>query len=345
MTAQHRLLIAALLTLLFALLPWPPAAALAALLTLLQAGQLLLPSLQRLLQSWRQPLVLPLWLTVLITALALVVFLSNSGLAGAWGRELWRQLELRGSLLSDLSQVAIALLALMVTLRQFSVERVIFKELNLITQAQLVDNFIQGVSEMISDGDGFLEDWPLERMLAEGRLAALLATVDPATRARLLRFLSHSNLLTPLQRDQRVGRPMLDGQGMYLVDRATGTPVVQLRQLLIGADLAGTDLSGVDFNGADLSGSDLSGTNLRGANLAATNLTGTNLEGSNLQGVRFFYGSIDTVSPAHGEEAMELESGRGTGAILRRTRLAGSHHLAPEQRAYLERWKGGEFRS
>ncbi|MEB3331831.1 MAG: hypothetical protein VKI83_05010 [Synechococcaceae cyanobacterium] len=130
------------------------------------------------------------------------------------------------------------MLALVITFRQFAIERVIIKEFNLITQAQLVDSFIQGVSDMISDGDGFLEDWPLERMLLVGRLSAMFGAVDAAARARVLRFLSHANLLAPLQRDQRVGRPMLDGKGMYVIDRADGTPVVMLRQLLAGATSA-----------------------------------------------------------------------------------------------------------
>jgi len=250
LTAQHRLLLAALTAPIFLVLHWPMAAAAAACATLVQAALLLDLDGLAVMRAWLQQPRLPRWLVVLLALAAGAVLIGSSGFGAGWALSLPRWLLAQQTLLSDLSQIAIAALALVVTLRQFSIERVILKELNLITQAQLVDNFIQGISEMVSDGDGFLEDWPLERMLAEGRLSALIGGVDPTGCARVLRFLSHASLLTPLQRDQRVGRPMLDGQGGYLSDRLNGVPVVQLRQLLVGVNLAYTDLRGVDFNGA-----------------------------------------------------------------------------------------------
>lgn len=328
-----------------ALLQWPLAASACALATMVQAwllvGDDILAALRRSLTALR----LPRWLVVLLFGLALVVLLASSSLGHGWAATTLQLLRNQQTLISDLSQIAIALLALVVTLRQFSIERVIIKELNLITMAQLVDNFIQGVSEMISDGDGFLEDWPLERMLAEGRLAAMFGAVDATARARVLRFLSHANLLAPLQRDQRVGRPMLDGQGLYVIDRLNGIPVVQLRQVLVGADLAQTDLAGVDFNGADLSGADLRGANLRGANLACANLTGANLEGADLDGVIFYWGSGDAVSPAEPVQPIDLEHGRATGAILYRTRLGAIKNVSPQNRAYINRWSSGDFQT
>lgn len=123
---------------------------------------------------------------------------------------------------------------------------------------------------------------------------------------------------------------MLDGQGLYLRDRLNGVPVVHLRQLLVGFNLANTDLTGVDFNGA---------------NLAAANLSGANLEEANLEGASFFYGSGEDVSPAGSASRPDLASGRGTGAILSRTCLDGARHLSPEARAYCSRWLTGEFRS
>lgn len=185
----------------------------------------------------------------------------------------------------------------------------------------------------------------LERMLAEGRLSALIGGVDGTGCARVLRFLSHASLLTPLQRDQRVGRPILDGQGGYLCDRLNGVPVVQLRQLLVGVNLAHTDLTGVDFNGADLTAADLRGADLRGANLAAANLTAANLEGANLEGVILFHGDGSAVTPAGIDPWPDHASGRGTGAVLSRTRLTGVRHLSPEARAYCNRWSGGDFRA
>lgn len=343
LTAQHRLLLAALATAAFTLVHWPLAAAACALATMAQAWLLVGDDLWAGLRLRAAQLRLPRWLVVLLFGLALLVLLASSSLGRGWGSAALQQLASQQTLISDLSQLAIALLALVVTLRQFSIERVIIKELNLITMAQLVDNFIQGVSEMISDGDGFLEDWPLERMLAEGRLSAMFGAVDATARARVLRFLSHANLLAPLQRDQRVGRPMLDGQGLYVIDRLNGIPVVQLRQLLVGADLAQTDLAGVDFNGADLTGADLRGANLRGANLAGANLSGANLEGADLEGVRFFWGSGNAVTPAVAGEPLDLEHGAATGAVLARTRLQGVKHLSPSNRAYINRWSGSEF--
>jgi uncharacterized protein YjbI with pentapeptide repeats len=344
MSAHHRLLLAALAALLLALLGWPLAAAGFALVTLVQAVLLLGFNGVAALRQTVQQVRLPRWAVGLLALAALLILLSASGLAPGLGASWLGWLEARQGLLSDLSQIAIALLALVVTLRQFSIERVIIKELNLITQAQLVDNFIQGISEMVSDGDGFLEDWPLERMLAEGRLSALIGGVDGTGCARVLRFLSHASLLTPLQRDQRVGRPMLDGQGTYVVDRLHGIPVVQLRQLLVGIDLARTDLRGVDFNGADLSGANLSGADLRGANLAAANLSGADLDGADLDGALLFHGSGEAASPVSAEQPADLISGRGTGAILSRTRLGGARHLSPQARAYASRWSGGDFR-
>ena len=342
-TAQHRLLLAALAVLVALAFHWQLVAGLAAAATLVQALLLLDLDGLALLRAWLQQPRLPSWLVGLL-ALAAAVVLVSSGVGPGWLQVVPRWLTSQQSLLSDLSQLAIASLALMVTLRQFSIERVIIKELNLITQAQLVDNFIQGISEMVSDGDGFLEDWPLERMLAEGRLSALIGGVDGTGCARVLRFLSHASLLTPLQRDQRVGRPILDGQGGYLFDRLNGVPVVQLRQLLVGVNLADTDLSGVDFNGADLTAADLRGADLRGANLAAANLTAANLEGANLEGAILFHGSGAAVTPAGPDARPDHSSGHGTGAVLCRTRLAGIRHLSPEARAYCNRWSGGEFR-
>lgn len=345
LTAQHRLLLAALATAAMTLLQWPLAAAACALATMVQAWLLAGDDLWAGLRRRMAALHLPLWLVAVLFVLALLALLSSNTVVRSWGDAALKQLVAHETLLSDLSQLAIALLALVVTLRQFSIERVIIKELNLITQAQLVDNFIQGVSEMISDGDGFLEDWPLERMLAEGRLSAMFGAVDAAARARVLRFLSHANLLAPLQRDQRVGRPMLDGKGLYVIDRINGIPVVQLRQLLVGADLANTDLVGVDFNGADLSGVDFRGANLRGANLAGANLSGANLDGANLDAVSLFWGSGEAVTPAGSGEPLDLELGRGTGAILHRTRFSGVKHLSPLNRSYINRWSSGEFQT
>jgi len=51
------------------------------------------------------------------------------------------------------------------------------------------------------DEEGLLEDWPQERAIAEGRTAAILSSVDGGGKAKIIRFLTSSKLLTPLKRD------------------------------------------------------------------------------------------------------------------------------------------------
>ena len=194
-------------------------------------------------------------------------------------------------------QILVALVALAIAWRQVMVDQRLTTQQNRITQAQTIDNFIHGISQLVSDEEGLLEDWPLERMLAEGRLAAVLSSIDSDGKARIIRFLSHARLLTPLRRDGRLGRAILDGNGSYEEDRLRGLPVIQLKNMLQGIDLSGTDLRGVDFNRADLRGTDLSHADLSGANLAGCNLGGANLEGARLEGVIFFWGRAQTATP------------------------------------------------
>lgn len=131
-------------------------------------------------------------------------------------------------------QILVAFVALVIAWRQFVVDQRLTTQQNRITQAQTIDSFMQGLSELISDEDGLLEDWPLERMLAEGRMAAVFGSIDAEGKAKILRFLAHARLLTPLRRDQRLGRAILDGEGNYEVDRLDGVPVIRLHQMLRG---------------------------------------------------------------------------------------------------------------
>ena len=241
--------------------------------------------------------------------------------------------------------ILVASVALMIAWRQVMVDQRLTTQQNRITQAQTIDNFIQGISELISDEEGMLEDWPLERMLAEGRLAAVFGSIDRDGKARVLRFLSHARLLTPLKRDQRLGRAILDGTGNYEEDRATGVPVIRLQQLLQGVDLSGCDLRGVDFNGADLRGANLSLSDLSGANLAATNLAGANLERARLEGCRFFYGRPQTASPRQGALPFDLATGEGAGAVVENSNLSGVRLLDPHTHHYLAAWSGPRSRA
>jgi uncharacterized protein YjbI with pentapeptide repeats len=241
--------------------------------------------------------------------------------------------------------ILVACVALLIAWRQVMVDQRLTTQQNRITQAQTIDSFIHGISELISDEEGMLEDWPLERMLAEGRLAAVFGSIDRDGKARVLRFLSHARLLTPLKRDQRLGRAILDGEGNYEEDRATGVPVIRLQQLLQGVDLSGCDLRGVDFNGADLRGADLSLSDLTGANLAGANLAGANLERARLEGCRFFYGRPQTASPRHPALASDLFTGAGSGAVVENSNLSGARCLDPHTHHYLAAWSGPRSRA
>ncbi|MBD2717692.1 pentapeptide repeat-containing protein [Synechococcus sp. FACHB-909] len=239
-----------------------------------------------------------------------------------------------------IGQILVALVALMIAWRQVMVDQRLTTQQNRITQAQTIDSFIHGISELISDEEGLLEDWPLERMLAEGRLAAVLSSIDGDGKARILRFLSHARLLTPLRRDQRLGRAILDGEGSYEEDRPRGVPVIRLQSMLRGADLAGTDLRAIDFNGADLSGADLSGADLAEANLSGVNLAGANLQGACLQGTRFFYGDPLEATPPQAQQPPDHVGGAGTGALVENVNLSGVRQLDPSSRTYLAAWSG-----
>jgi hypothetical protein len=242
-------------------------------------------------------------------------------------------------------QILVALVALLIAWRQVMVDMRLTTQQNRITEAQTIDSFIHGISELIVDDEGLLEDWPLERMLAEGRLAAVLGSIESDGKARVLRFLSSARLLTPLRRDQRLGRAILDGEGNYEEDRRSGIPVIRLRQMLMGVDLSGCDLRGIEFNGADLRGCNLSHADLREANLAGANLGGANLEEALLEGTRFFWGRPQTASPALPDQAPDLQTGAGSGAIVENANLSGVRQLDPQTHFYLASWSGPRSRA
>ncbi|KAF0653759.1 low-complexity protein [Cyanobium sp. Copco_Reservoir_LC18] len=289
----------------------------------------------------------------LLALLSLVLALLSIPLALGWLDPLlaiyrngdWEAIGAFGEgVIGAIGQILVALVALMIAWRQVMVDQRLTTQQNRITQAQTIDSFIHGISELISDEEGLLEDWPLERMLAEGRLAAVLSSIDGDGKARILRFLSHARLLTPLRRDQRLGRAILDGEGSYEEDRQRGVPVIRLQNMLRGADLAGTDLRAIDFNGADLSGADLSGADLAEANLSCVNLAGANLQGANLQGTRFFYGEALEATPPQPHQPPDHAGGAGTGALVENVNLSGVRQLDPASRTYLAAWSGPRSR-
>ncbi|WAS03900.1 pentapeptide repeat-containing protein [Gloeomargaritales cyanobacterium VI4D9] len=263
----------------------------------------------------------------------------------------WNIASALGESLGAVGQILVALVAAVISWQQYVISKVLTEQQNRITQQQTIDAYFQGISELALDEQGFLEDWPQERMIAEGRTAALLSSVNAEGKAKVVRFLSMAKLLTPLKRDQRLGRPILDGNGLYQEDREFGERVIDLENMLAGADLSGTDLRRVDFSNADLSGTNFSNCNLSRTNFAMSNLQGAKFTGANLQGAVFFYGEpekLDYASPyqpwTNGERP-NFQTGEFTGAIVEDADFSGVYNLSAEQRFYLCSWGGARTRN
>jgi uncharacterized protein YjbI with pentapeptide repeats len=262
-----------------------------------------------------------------------------------WHQRDWEAIGAIGEgVVGAFGQILVALVALLIAWQQVRVDQRLTGQQNVITQAQTIDSLIQGISELIVDEEGLLEDWPLERMLAEGRLAAVLSSIDAQGKARVLRFLSHALLLSPLRRDARLGRAILDGQGSYEVDWQDGVAVVQLHSMLRGSDLSRCDLRGVDLHGADLRGVDFSGADLSEANLAGADLSGATLDRCCLDGTRLFFGRPQTASPSHPGRPRDLLTGAGSGAVVVDASFRGVRRLDPQQHYYLASWSGARAR-
>ena len=239
-----------------------------------------------------------------------------------------------------LGQISIAILAVYVAWAQYVISKDLTIQQNRITQQQTIDAYFQGISDLTLNEEGLLEDWPQERAIAEGRTAAIISSVDKVGKAKIIRFLSQSRLLTPLKRDNRLGRAILDGSGGYAEDRQYGTRVIDL-----GVMLAGTDLSEQDLRWTDISDANLVRTNLRGSDLVKANLSRTvlyeaNLSGADLKATRLFYGSPETATPRTRTGIPNHETGENTGVVIERANLSGIKRLSDEQRYYLCAWCG-----
>ena len=243
-----------------------------------------------------------------------------------------------------LGQILIAILAVYIAWRQYVISKDLTIQQNTITQQQTIDAYFQGICDLALDDEGLLEDWPQERAFCEGRTAAILKSVDAAGKAKVLRFLSQSRLLTPLKRDRHLGRPILDGHGGYQEDRVYGVRVIALNVMLAGADLAGTDLRWTELSEANMVQADLRNCDLAGANLSRTILYKANLSNSDLKGVRLFYGSVETASPRSRTEPPDYRTGIHTGAVVEGINFSGVQRLGEEQRQYCCSWCGEQSR-
>jgi uncharacterized protein YjbI with pentapeptide repeats len=241
-------------------------------------------------------------------------------------------------------QILIAILAVWVAWRQNEISEKLTGQQNLITQQQTIDNYFQGISELVLDPQGQLEDWPLERAIAQARTAALFGSVDPDGRAKILRFLSSANLLTPLKRDGLLGRAILDGAGGYVTDLDGGVRVVSLGTMLAGKDISKTDVRFCDLSGCNLLKTNLSGCNLTGADLSGAILAKANLMSADLNRVVFFHGKVETASPRDRAQVPNFTTGAFSGAVIEEANFSNVEDLSPENRQYLCTWGGTKTR-
>lgn len=244
-----------------------------------------------------------------------------------------------------LGQISIAVLAVYVAWAQYVISKDLTIQQNRITQQQTIDAYFQGISDLTLNEEGLLEDWPQERAIAEGRTASILSSINENGKAKVIRFLSQSRLLTPLKRDNRLGRAILDGSGGYSEDRPYGTRVIDLGVMLAGAFLVGQDLRWTDLSDANMVRANLSHCDLVKANLARTVLYEANLAGADMKGTRLFYGAVETATPRSITLQPDYETGKHTGVVVEKANLSGVKRLSDEQRYYLCSWCGEKSRA
>ncbi len=282
-------------------------------------------------------------------AIALLGFLQITGVFRQIGTSLanlgWDAIGALGEVLGAIGQILIAILAVYIAWRQYIISRDLTIQQNTITQQQTIDAYFQGISDLVLDEEGLLEDWPQERAIAEGRTAAIFSSVDASGKAKIIRFLSRARLLSPLKRDLRLGRAILDGTGGYEEDRVRGVRVIDLGIMLAGADLSGTDLRWTDLSEANLIRADLSRTDLVKANLSRTILCDAKLRYADLNNTRFFYGKAEDASPRSRIEPPDYRTGKHTGAVIEGADFTGAEQMNDEQRYYCCAWGGAKTRS
>lgn len=256
----------------------------------------------------------------------------------------WDAIGAVGEVVGALGQILIAIIAVYVAWRQYVISKELTIQQNRITQQQTIDAYFQGVSDLALNEEGLLEDWPQERAIAEGRTASIFSSVDSEGKAKIIRFLSQSKLLTPLMRDRHLGRPILDGDGGYAEDRAYGVRVIYLGVMLAGANLANTDLRWTELSEANLVRANLKQCDLVKANLSRTILYEANLSGADLMATRLFYGKAETASPRSRTESPNYKTGEYTGAVMENADLSNVQRLSDAQRYYCCAWGGEKTR-
>ncbi|MBE9007928.1 pentapeptide repeat-containing protein [Fortiea sp. LEGE XX443] len=326
------------------------------LVTLVLSLAMLLPWLQYVLKEWFTPEDRTLFVGFLGLIAAIVGFIKFSGIGDrllTWGRGInWEAFGTLAEWFGALGQILIAIIAVYVAWRQYVISKdltiqqnLLTVQQNIITQQQTIDSYFQGISDLVLDEEGLLEDWPQERAIAEGRTAAIFSSVDGSGKAKILRFLSRSKLLTPLKRDRRLGRAILNGMGGYAEDRLEGVRVIDLGVMLAAADLSGTDLRWTDLSEANLVRANLSSCDLVKANLSRTILYDANLNGADLNGVKLLYGSWETASPRSRKEPPNYETGEHTGAVIENANFTNAQRMSEANRYYCCAWGGEKTRA
>jgi uncharacterized protein YjbI with pentapeptide repeats/uncharacterized membrane protein len=325
------------------------------LVTLLLSVIILLPWLQNAVQKWLTPQDRTLFVAFVGVSVGIIGLVRFTGLGKyflRWGKIInWDASGTLAEWFGALGQILIAIIAVYVAWRQYVISKdltiqqnLLTVQQNIITQQQTIDSYFQGISDLVLDEEGLLEDWPQERAIAEGRTAAIFSSVDGSGKAKILRFLSRSKLLTPLKRDRRLGRAILNGVGGYAEDRLEGVRVIDLGVMLAGADLSETDLRWTDLSEANLVRANLRGCDLVKANLSRTILYEADLRGADLNGVRLFYGSIENASPRSRTEPPNYETGEYTGAVVENADFTDVQRMSETARQYCCAWGGEKTR-
>ncbi|WP_416235663.1 pentapeptide repeat-containing protein [Nodularia sp. UHCC 0506] len=325
-------------------------------ITLVLSLTMLLPWWQYVVKKWFYAQDRTLFIAFVGLVVGMIGLLKFTGLGDRlqiWLKQIgWEASGTLAEWFGALGQISIAIVAVYVAWRQYVISKdltiqqnLLTVQQNIITQQQTIDSYFQGISDLVLDEEGLLEDWPQERAIAEGRTAAIFSSVDGSGKAKIIRFLSRSKLLTPLKRDRRLGRAILDGMGGYAEDRLEGVRVIDLGVMLAAADLSSNDLRWTDLSEANLVRGNLSNCDLVKANLARTILYGANLSGADLNGTRFFYGSLEKASPRSRTEPPNYQTGEHTGAVVENADFTNVQRLPEMTRHYCCAWGGEKTRA
>lgn len=320
----------------------------AAVVVLWLSLRVLWPPLSKALQEWVSVRNQQLILAGVLSVVGLIGVIQFTGLPQMLlgGRTVnWEAVGALADSFGAVGQILVAFLALYVAWRQYVISKELTEQQNRITQQQTIDAYFQGISDLVINEEGLLEDWPPERAIAEGRTAAILTGLSAEGKAKVIRFLSSSKLLTPLKRDRRLGRAIFDGLGGYEEDLEYGVRVIDLVGMLANVDLSGTDLRRTEMSEANLVHSNLQGCDLGRANLSRCILYGANLSKTDLTRTRFFYGQVEQVTPRDRMNPPNFQTGAQTGAVIENADFSKAKGLSEEQRYYCCAWGGKQSRA